>query len=111
MTTRDVVVLMPEFVARPGLGPEFRERLELLARLSREEAGCLEYTLLEDPTDPCRLRLYERWADAEALAGHDATSYVREFVASFDHFLAEPLRVRRLRQADGRGAAPSTGVF
>lgn len=111
MTTRDVVVLMPELVARPGLGPELRERLDLLARLSREEAGCLEYTLLEDPTDPSRLSLYERWADAGALADHDATSYVREFLASFDQLLAEPLRVRRLRQADGRGAAPITGVY
>lgn len=83
MTTRDVVVLMPEFVARPGLGPEFRERLELLARLSREEAGCLEYTLLEDPTDPCRLRLYERWADAGALASRPRRDVVRAGVRGF----------------------------
>lgn len=111
MTTRDVVVLMPEFVARPGLGLQLRERLELLARLSRQEDGCLEYTLLEDPTDPCRFSLYERWADAGALADHDTTSYVREFAASFDQLLDEPLRVRRLRRADGRGASPAAGVY
>jgi quinol monooxygenase YgiN len=100
MTTSRIVVLVPEFHAKSGRESELRGRLVRLAALSRREAGCLEYTLLEDPSDPARLSIFERWVDRDALDAHDAhdaTSYVREFVASFDHLLEEPLAVRRLR--------------
>jgi quinol monooxygenase YgiN len=97
MTTSRIVVLGPEFHAKSGRESELRGRLVRLAALSRREAGCLEYTLLEDPSDPARLSIFERWVDRDALDAHDATSYVREFVASFDHLLEEPLAVRRLR--------------
>ena len=97
MTTSRIVVLVPEFHAKSGRESELRGRLVRLAELSRREAGCLEYTLLEDPSDPARLSILERWVDRDALDAHDATSYVREFVASFDHLLEEPLAVRRLR--------------
>ena len=97
MTTSRIVVLVPEFHAKSGRESELRGRLVRLAALSRREAGCLEYTLLEDPSDPALLSIFERWVDRDALDAHDATSYVREFVASFDHLLEEPLAVRRLR--------------
>ena len=97
MTTSRIVVLVPEFHAKSGRESELRGRLVRLAALSRREAGCLEYTLLEDPSDPARLSIFERWVDRDALDAHDATSYVREFAASFDHLLEEPLAVRRLR--------------
>jgi len=97
MTTSRIVVLVPEFHAKSGRESELRGRLVRLAALSLREAGCLEYTLLEDPSDPARLSIFERWVDRDALDAHDATSYVREFVASFDHLLEEPLAVRRLR--------------
>jgi quinol monooxygenase YgiN len=100
MTTSRSVVLVPEFHAKSGRESELRGRLVRLAELSRREAGCLEYTLLEDPSDPARLSIFERWVDRDALDAHDATSYVRDFVASFDHLLEEPLAVRRLRLVD-----------
>jgi quinol monooxygenase YgiN len=97
MTASRIVVLVPEFRAKSGRESELRGRLVRLAELSRREAGCLEYTLLEDPSDAASMSIFERGVDRDALDAHDATSYVREFVASFDHLLEEPLAVRRLR--------------
>lgn len=98
MSADDVVHLQPAFVARAGQEAALREALTLLTRQSREEAGCLEYTLLEDPDDPARLSIYERWAGTEAIDAHDRTPHVTAFVARFDELLAEPLVVRRLRR-------------
>ncbi len=98
MRTDDVVHLQPVFVARPGQEASLREALTRLTRQSREECGCLEYTLLEDREDPARLSIYERWADVAAIDAHDRTPHVAAFVARFDELLAEPLAVRRLRQ-------------
>ena len=100
MTASRIIVLVPEFHAKAGRESELRGRLLRLSELSRRETGCLEYTVLEDPSDPARLSLFERWVDRDALDAHDATSYVKEFVASFDHLLEEPLAVRRLRLVD-----------
>lgn len=98
MCTDEVVHLQPAFVARPGQEAALRETLTRLTGQSREEAGCLEYTLLEDPENPARLSIYERWADTAAIDAHDRTPHVAEFVTRFDELLAEPLAVRRLRR-------------
>lgn len=99
MTSSDAVVhLQPAFVARPGQEEVLRDALIRLTGQSREEVGCLEYTLLEDPDDPARLSIYERWADRAAIDAHDRTPHVVAFVARLDELLAEPLAVRRLRR-------------
>ena len=98
MSTDEVVHLQPAFVARPGQEAALQHALTLLTEQSREEAGCLEYTLLEDRDDPARLSIYERWTDTAAIDAHDQTPHVAAFVARFDELLAEPLTVRRLRR-------------
>ena len=98
MNTDEVVHLQPTFVARPGQEAALRNALTLLAEQSREETGCLEYTLLEDRDDPARLSIYERWTDTAAIDAHDRTPYVTAFVGRLDELLAEPLTVRRLRR-------------
>ncbi len=98
MSTDEVVYLQPVFVARPGQEAALQDALILLSKQSREEAGCLEYTLLEDRNDPARLSIYERWIDTAAIDAHDQTAHVAAFVVRFDELLAEPLTVRRLRR-------------
>lgn len=98
MSIDEVVHLQPVFVARRGREAALREALSELTERSRAEAGCLEYTLLEDRDEPGRLSIYERWADTPAIDAHDRTPHVAEFVARFEELLAEPLVVRRLRR-------------
>jgi quinol monooxygenase YgiN len=98
MRADGVVHLQPAFVARRGQESALREALIRLAGESREEEGCLEYTLLEDPRDPAWLSINERWAGTAAIDAHDRTSHVTAFVAQLDGLLARPLEVRRLRR-------------
>ena len=39
-------------------------------RVSRQEAGCLEYVLAADPVDPGRVILSERWESIDHLDEH-----------------------------------------
>lgn len=39
---------------------------------TRAWPGCLDYVWSADPLDPKRIYIYERWADAAALASHFA---------------------------------------
>jgi quinol monooxygenase YgiN len=41
------------------------------------EPGCLDYDWCPDPLKPGRIRVFERWADEEALAGHFAGEWYR----------------------------------
>ena len=41
-----------------------------LARLCREEQGCLAYDVRVDPDDPTRRSLFQAWESAEAFAAH-----------------------------------------
>lgn len=98
MSADQVVYLQPAFVAQSGQEEALRQALILLTGQSRKEVGCLEYSLLEDPDDPARLSIYERWADRAAIDAHDRTAHVAAFVARFDELLAEPRAARRLRR-------------
>ena len=76
------------FTVDPERRQEFLAGQLELMRISRAEAGCLEYTFSADPLQPDRVVLFERWATQEDLDAH-------------------------LRAADARraaGASPSGGV-
>lgn len=43
---------------------------------SRAEPGCLEYTYAIDVTDPCLMRVLERWESWQALEAHFARPHM-----------------------------------
>jgi len=49
-------------------------RVEQLARHSRSERGCVEYTYLRSPEEDDLIVFVERWQDRESLAAHAASS-------------------------------------
>ena len=61
-------------------GPGEIERLAEVGRTmiaeSHKEPGCLEYAYSQDLTDPCRMRISERWVDEAALAAHFASPHM-----------------------------------
>ena len=65
-----MVIVGGTFEVEPGQREQFlASRLEM-TRVSRGEAGCLEYTFAPDPIDPGRVVLFERWESQEALDAH-----------------------------------------
>jgi quinol monooxygenase YgiN len=49
---------------------------------THKEPGCLEYAFSQDLTDPCRMRISERWVDDAALAAHFASPHMAVFQAA-----------------------------
>jgi quinol monooxygenase YgiN len=79
------------------VAPEDRDRYlaESLdtQRISRDEAGCVEYVLAADPVEPDRVVLSERWATRADLDAHlEALTARRAAAAAAGVTAITPLR-------------------
>ncbi|MCO4252006.1 putative quinol monooxygenase [Pseudarthrobacter raffinosi] len=95
--TSGPVHLIPIFVAEQGSADELKRLLTVLQNASRLDPGCLEYSVFGDEQDPDTFLLCEKWTSSEALDAHNEQPHVVDFVESAAQFMAEPLRVHRLR--------------
>ena len=59
-----------------------REAAEAQMRDSRAELGCLDYTYAIDVSDPCVMRVFERWEDQAALDAHFARPHMAPWRAA-----------------------------
>ncbi len=91
------VILMPVFIAKPGLRGDLARELEKLQALSRRDEGCIAYSVFADLEEPDRFLLYEEWTTEEALADHNERTHVCEFLALTADWLVSPFHVTRLR--------------
>lgn len=62
---------------------------------TREEEGCLEYTIAADLDDPARFVIVERWASPDALEAHFATPHMAEFQAAMGGLGVRRVDVKR----------------
>ena len=78
---------MIKIVSRRLIRTEDIARFQALAgelvRLSREEPGCLGYTLNQSREDPCLHAFIECWAEQAALDAHGASEHFRRIVPQF----------------------------
>lgn len=65
-----VIVVIGTFDVAPADRGEFIAARAAQVETSLGEDGCLDYALSLDAYDPGRVRLVERWTDADALAAH-----------------------------------------
>ncbi len=86
MTT---VTLMAKIRAKAGLEAEATAWLATLLPPTREEPGCLTYTLLAEAEDPAAMTFYEVWADKAALDVHLAGENFAAFIAGKEKYLEE----------------------
>ncbi len=56
-----------------------RDVLAEMETASRAEEGCLDYTFLQEVSDPDVLRINERWESMEALQKHFGTAHMAKF--------------------------------
>lgn len=87
------VWLMPVFTARAGQEATLHEALVGLQSASREDSGCLEYTVFSDDQRPGTFVLFEGWARPEDLKAHNEELHVKEFVNRVQSLLAAPFTV------------------
>lgn len=62
--------------ADAGDFPRIRKAAFAQIEASRAEPGCLEYTYAIDVTDPCLMRVLERWQSWQALEDHFARPHM-----------------------------------
>jgi quinol monooxygenase YgiN len=66
----ELVIVAGTFTVDPARRAEFLEgRLESIGA-SREDRGCLEYTMSADAVDPGLVRLFEMWTSLANLQAH-----------------------------------------
>lgn len=82
--TREVW-LMPEFTPAPGREAELRRALTVLQAASREDEGCIEYTVFDGGR---RFILIEGWDDQEHLDAHNERAHTRSFITLSPNLLA-----------------------
>jgi len=90
------VWLLPVFIAKKGRGGEVREALAKLQSLSRNDPGCLEYTVFTDDQRSGTFVLFEGWSSRQDLADHNDKSHVKDFVQMVTPLLATPFSVTPL---------------
>lgn len=82
-------------VARPGKEEEVRGVLSSLIQPSRDERGCLSYTLLQNQVDPTDFTFVETWRDAADFDAHLETPYFKRAVSALSELIAGPPDIRR----------------
>ena len=74
---------------KPGQMDAFLAECRRIRPLVLAEDGCHMYDFTreidtgsgrQEPVDPNRVTLYEKWASLEALAAHSASAHMKEFV-------------------------------
>lgn len=79
--------------ARPDQHDQLRAALKALVPLTREELGCIDYTLFEQADAPGTFYMRESFTDRAALNAHVATPYFQAFAKRFDELLDRPLQL------------------
>jgi (4S)-4-hydroxy-5-phosphonooxypentane-2,3-dione isomerase len=75
-----MVVLAVTWIAKPGCENEVVEIFRRLQPASRQEAGCLTYTVHRHKTDAQRFFIYEQYCDDAALDAHRNSPHFQEYV-------------------------------
>lgn len=78
-TTKPSAYCVEYFYAKPEHKPALIAALQKIARLTREEPGCLQYDLLQDKENPNLLVILVKFSNQETMLKHEQQSYVVDF--------------------------------
>ncbi|WP_416730686.1 putative quinol monooxygenase [Fictibacillus sp. JL2B1089] len=65
--------------AKPGKEESLREELIKVVQASRQEEGCISYTLHESTENPETFVFYENWRDEDALSRHIESDHYKDY--------------------------------
>ena len=75
-----MLVLLVQFVAKPGTEGQVRTFMRKLEGNTRREPGCRLYIGSQSNDDPRKFCFYEQYDDEAALQEHRAAPYFAEYV-------------------------------
>lgn len=77
MTNKRIIIAT--ITAHSGHEEYVAERIEWLARLTRQESGCLRYEVYRDPVNAAATLIYEVWQSHAEWRHHVATDHLQAF--------------------------------
>ncbi len=89
------VHVVARLTARPEAVAELQALLLRLIGPTRQESGCLRYTLLHNTADPTDFTFVEEWADEAALEAHLTAPHLQAALARAPALLATAPDIRR----------------
>ena len=96
---------MIKIVSRRIIKADCIERFQALAGelacASREEPGCLGYTVNQSRDDPRLHAFFEFWADQAALDAHGATAHFQRLVLQFAELTEERPPLESYEELEG----------
>lgn len=86
------VFVVASMEAQEGKFEELKQVVLTLAKATREEAGNVGYTIIEDPSKPNTIFSIEKWESKEAEAKHWETPHLKEATSKVPGLVArEPI--------------------
>jgi quinol monooxygenase YgiN len=104
------LTLFARLKAKPGKEGALRDAMMKMVPASRAEAGCINYDLHVENSDPSVYWVYENWKDEAALAAHTQEPHYLELGKVKDDILAEPAQLIRLTEVSAPAQAQVAGA-
>ena len=89
--------LFAEISPKPEHFAEAREAVMAIVEPTREEPGCVSFTLL-DNEDEGRLYLFEEWRDQADLDAHYAKPYTAAVFQKYENWLQHPPIITKMKK-------------
>jgi len=83
------VTVVAKIVAKKDSVEAVKSELLKLITPTRQESGCIEYTLHQDNQDPSLFLFYETWENAASIEKHMNTDHYKAYVRALDGMLEE----------------------
>ena len=84
-----IVTIVAKLTARKDAIEAVKGELLKMIEPSRQEAGCLEYRLHQDNSDPAVFVFYENWKDMASFERHTTTPHFKSYVAAVGDLLVD----------------------
>lgn len=89
-----MIIVVGEARFAPGELPRLRTALEMLAAASRQEPGCLHFSLAYDALDPNLLIISHRWTDEHSMGQHYRAPHVLQLNDLIEESKIEALSIK-----------------
>jgi quinol monooxygenase YgiN len=86
--------------AKPGSEDAVRDAMKALVGPTREEEGCLSYSLSESSSEPGVFVTVEEWSDPSDLDKHMASDHIAAALGTLGSELAAPPAIHSLTPLD-----------
>ncbi len=84
-----MLTVVAKVVAKTETVQALQAELQKLVDPTRQEKGCIEYTLHQDQSDPAVFLFYEKWESRADLARHMASPHFEAYIRAVEGLIAD----------------------